>query len=109
MASQDNSSLGLIGLGVLLGVSIISSVAILKEPIASKNQYEIKQEGPVFIRFSKRSGELCYTGLAPNGKFATQSWICMDGENTKEGEGLKLPSQEESGTPSKSSNKKNNK
>ncbi len=61
----------------------------MREPL--DKGFDLRQEGPVFIRFDRSNGELCYTGLAPNGRFATEAWLCMPGEKTKEGESLKLP------------------
>lgn len=94
MSSDNNQSLGSIGAALALGVSLVLSIVLLKGPLESR-KFEFRQEGPVFIRFNRANGEMCYTGLAPNGKFATESWLCMAGDKTKAGEFIKPPTPEE--------------
>lgn len=108
MACENNNSFTkLLGAALVIGLSILGSSFMLKEGIINKNHFEFKQEGPVFIRFNKNNGEMCYTGLAPDGKFATESWLCMAGNKVKEGEAIDL--QKPSKTDSSSKTKKENK
>ena len=85
--SQGNcNNLGCIVASVVIGLAAVVSVNLLKEPLTHKNQFEFKQEGPVFLRFNKSSSELCFTGIGPNGRFVTDAWLCMQGDKTKAGE-----------------------
>jgi hypothetical protein len=94
MSLDSNRPFSSIGAALALGICLIISVVLLKGPL-NNHKFELKQEGPVFIRFDRGSGELCYTGLAPNGKFATETWLCMAGDKVKAGEAIKLPSRED--------------
>ncbi|MDJ0625020.1 MAG: hypothetical protein QNJ31_01475 [Candidatus Caenarcaniphilales bacterium] len=88
----------------ILGFCLIFSAFLIKG--SDKNvKYVLKQEGPVFIRFSQASGELCYTGIGPNGKFITDSWLCLSGNKVKEGEAIEIPSVGESANKEKSNKK----
>ncbi len=87
MSFQNNSPVGAIAVAVILGLSAIVCANLVKSGMQnSQSQFEFKQEGPVFLRFNKNKGDICYTGLGPNGKFVTDSWLCMDGDKIKEAE-----------------------
>jgi len=88
--SQENPNVGLIVASAVIGLAAIVSVNLLKGPISNKNQFEFKQEGPVFLRFNKYNGDLCYTGIGPNGKFVTDAWLCLEGDKTRAGETLQM-------------------
>lgn len=82
----------------MIGLAILASSFLIKSSLDTAGQYEFKQEGPVFLRFNKTKGDLCFTGIAPGGKFATDSWVCLQGDIVKDGEvipnGLQTPSEE---------------
>lgn len=87
MSFQNNSPVGLISAALIVGLSAIVCANLIKTGAQnSHDQFEFKQEGPVFLRFNKSKGDLCYTGIGPNGKFVTSSWMCMDGDKTKDAE-----------------------
>ncbi len=110
MSFQNNSPIGAISVALILGLSAIVCTNLVKSSIQNnQSQFEFKQEGPVFLRFNKNKGDICYTGLGPNGKFVTDAWLCMDGDKTREAE-IMTNSPFQNGNPEapKSNTKKSN-
>lgn len=110
MSFQNNSPTGAIAVAVILGLSAILCTNLIKSGMQnSQSHFEFKQEGPVFLRFNKNKGDICYTGLGPNGKFVTDAWLCMDGDKTREAEIMtNSPFQNSSPEASKPNTKKSN-
>ena len=103
---KNNSFTQLLGAALVIGLSILGSVLLIKDNLTDKSRFEFKQEGPVFIRFNKQEGEMCYTGLAPNGKFATETWLCMAGDKTKEAKSIDFSAQNKDNSQTKKKAKK---
>ncbi|MDX1919824.1 MAG: hypothetical protein SFU25_03710 [Candidatus Caenarcaniphilales bacterium] len=107
--STQNDNFNSLMAAAILGISIITSVCLLRGPIKTKDQFDFKQEGPIFIRFNKAKGDLCYTGIGPNGKFVTDAWICIDGSKTKAGDEVENVFPPKDGSSSKSNSKSDSK
>jgi hypothetical protein len=84
--STDNNKAGLVIAAAVLGFSLITGICILGKSIKNSGQYEFKQEGPIFLRYNKVAGDMCYTVIGQTGKFMTDSWICMAGNKIKSGD-----------------------
>ncbi len=99
-----STNIAIILVSLILGLSTIGTAALLKKTPSQAEKFELRQEGPVFVRFDKSSGQLCYTGIAPNGHFIADTWLCMNGSRAKQGLSIPTPESAESTNESTNSN-----
>jgi hypothetical protein len=99
-----STNIAIILVSLILGLSTIGTAALLKKTPTQAEKFELRQEGPVFVRFDKSSGQLCYTGIAPNGHFIAETWLCMNGTRAKQGLSIQAPEAEGANESSGNSN-----